>query len=51
MTAFFWTKILLFASSREPAIASQALEAREENASIFGRLFSLDSHRDGKGKR
>ncbi|EFH84742.1 hypothetical protein Krac_5845 [Ktedonobacter racemifer DSM 44963] len=48
MTALFGTKILLFAYSREPAIASQALESREEISSLFSRFFFLDSHEDGK---
>jgi hypothetical protein len=48
MTALFETKILLFAYSRETAIASQTSEAREEVSSIFSRFFFLDSHEDGK---
>lgn len=51
MTALFGIKILLFADSREPAIASQVLEAREENSCIFGWLFFPDSHQDGKNER
>jgi hypothetical protein len=51
MTALFETKILLFASSRESAFASQTLESQKGFSSIFSRFFFLDSHEDGKEER
>jgi hypothetical protein len=47
----FGTRIVRFASPREPARASQARESREEISSIISSFFVRDLREDGKEER